>query len=78
MDFIIPISEQHVRGILREWPVTTPRPATCEGGTGYAEQPFGESIEGSPDQRLPAGYRVTTALILDGVHHEYRLEGRAA
>jgi transposase InsO family protein len=74
LDFMIPISEPHVRAILREWVrhYNRGRPRASLG-PGIPARPVGESTGSSPDHRLPAGYRVTAAPILGGLHHEYRL-----
>jgi putative transposase len=79
LDFMIAISERHVRAILREWVshYNRGRPHASLG-PGIPDQPVGESIGSSPDHRLAAGHRVTAVPILGGLHHEYRLEREAA
>src|SRR5581483_310589 len=69
LDFMIPISERHVRVILREWVrhYNRGRPHASLG-SGIPDRPVRESIGGSPDQRLPQGYRVAAAQILGGLH----------
>ena len=75
LDFMIAMSERHVRAILREGQSLQLRPATREFGTGH---PVGELIRGSPDIRLAAGHRFTAVPLLGGLHHEYRLDREAA
>ena len=79
LDFMIPMSEPHVRAILREWVrhYNRGRPHASLG-PGIPDRPLGESTATSPDHRLPAGYRVTAAPILGGLHHEDRLAREAA
>jgi transposase InsO family protein len=79
LDFIIAISEAHVRAILREWVshYNSGRPHASLG-PGIPDRLRGDSIDGSTGHRLPAGYRVASTPILGGLHHEYRLERQAA
>jgi hypothetical protein len=79
LDFMIPMSERHVRAILREWVrhYNRGRPHASLG-PGIPDRPVNESLEGLPDRRLPTGCRVTAAPILGGLHHEYSLAREAA
>jgi transposase InsO family protein len=79
LDFMIPISERHVRAILREWVrhYNRGRPHASLG-PGIPDRPVGESVGSSPNHRLPAGYRVSATAILGGLHHEYGLAREAA
>ena len=79
LDFMIPMGERHVRAILREWVrhYNRGRPHASLG-PGIPDRSLRESTGRSPDHRLPAGYRVTAAPILGGLHHEYRLAQEAA
>jgi hypothetical protein len=79
LDFMIPMSERHVRAILREWVRhynSGRRHASL--GPGIPGRPVGASVGFSPDRRLPTGYRVTATPILGGLHHEYGLAREAA
>ena len=79
LDFIIAISERHVRVILRERVTHYKRGRPHASlGPGIPDPPLSDSIKGSADHRLPAGYRVTAAPILGGFHHEYRLQQQTA
>jgi putative transposase len=80
LDFLIPMNEQHLRGILREWvahynrgrPHSSLGPGIPEPAAGSASVP---KVSG---HRLPKGHRVTARPILGGLHHEYSLETIAA
>jgi putative transposase len=73
LDWVIPLNEDHLRTILREWI------AHYNGGRPHAS--LGPGIpDGAPvasvwkEHRIPAGHRVVAKPILGGLHHEYRLE----
>jgi hypothetical protein len=80
LDFIIAMSDSHVRAILREWvdhynrgrPHASLGPGIPAGSV--VDQVLGESDSHS----VPTGYRVVAAPILGGLHHEYCLERQAA
>jgi transposase InsO family protein len=79
LDFMIPLSERHVRAILQEWVRHDNRGRPHASlGPGIADRPMGEAMPGPSDHQLPAGYRVTAAPILGGLHHEYHLARVAA
>ena len=79
LDFMIPVSERHVRAILREWvghynrgrPHASLGPCIPEGSIGAT------AVAESHGRSVPAGCRVAATPILSGLHHEYRLERRA-
>ena len=79
LDFMIPLNERHLRAILREWirHYSRGRPHSSLG-PGIPEATVGEVINHSIGHRLPTGYHVAATTILGGLHHEYRLETRAA
>jgi len=79
LDFMIPLSEKHLRGILREWvahynqgrPHSSLGPGIPDPGSGLQRaEPCGH--------RVPIDHQVVAKAILGGLHHEYRLERRAA
>lgn len=80
LDFLIPISEGHLRRILKEWKThyNQGRPHSSLGPG------FPEAGQNSPvpiqkhRHQLQEGYRVRSKAILGGLHHEYRLEKIAA
>jgi len=80
LDFMIPMSERHVRVILREWvrhynrgrPHASLGPGIPEGSIVAAV------VSESGGRSVPAGCRVAATPILSGLHHEYRLERDAA
>jgi len=79
LDFVIPVSERQLRAILREWVnhYNRGRPHTSLG-PGIPERLPDNRIGESIGHRLPDGYRVAATPVLSGLHHEYRLERKAA
>jgi putative transposase len=80
LDFMIPLSERHVRAMLREWirHYNRGRPHASLG-PGIPEGSIVAPGVGAADGRsVPAGCRVAATPILSGLHHEYRLERQAA
>ena len=79
LDFLIPLNERHLRGILKEWvahynrgrPHSSLGPGTPDPGPDY--QPA--MLCG---HHIPTGHQVVAKSILGGLHHEYRLERLAA
>jgi putative transposase len=80
LDFMILMSERHVRVILREWvphynrgrPHASLGPGIPEGSIAPA------GLCESDGRWVPAGCRVAATPILGALHHEYRLERHAA
>jgi putative transposase len=80
LDFLIPVTEAHLRAVLREWarhynrgrPHSSLGPGIPDGAPVMANQ--GRSRR----HALPKRSRVTATAILGGLHHEYRLEHTAA
>ena len=80
LDFVIPMTERHLRAILREWisHYNRGRPHASLG-PGIPEHPQADPVvDASNGHRLPTGYRVAARRILGGLHHEYDLERVAA
>jgi putative transposase len=80
LDYLIPLSENHLRCILKQWV-----PHYNAGRPHIALGPgFPQSSPNLPvplqihRHRFPKPLRVVTRLILGGLHHEYWLEERAA
>ena len=79
LDFMIPISETHIRQTLRSWvdhynrarPHSSLGPGTPDPGSPKAELQAQRHC-------IPKDCRVVTTSILGGLHHEYRLEKIAA
>lgn len=79
LDFLIPLNERHLRGVLQEWvthynrgrPHSNLGPGIPDPGAAY------QQIETCGHQ-IPIDHQVATKTILGGLHHEYRLERRAA
>jgi putative transposase len=80
VDFIIAISEEHVRATLREWVTHYNRGRPHASlGPGLPECSVVDPVVGdSNGHSVPIGYRVAATPILGGLHHEYRLERQAA
>jgi len=77
LDWLIPIHEGHLRGILREW-VTHYNRGRPHASLGPSI-PDGAAV--APVLRghwIPDGHRVVAKPVLGGLHHEYRLERVAA
>ncbi len=79
LDFLIPLNERHLRGIVKE-SVThynRGRPHSALG-PGIPEPPQTAVPAGPHRHELPQGYSVASTPVLGGLHHEYRLEKDAA
>ncbi len=80
LDFLIPLSEEHLRGILKEWVThyNQGRPHLSLG-PGVPEPGEAFSIAGGCHRHnLAQDCKVVGRAILSGLHHEYRLEKAAA
>jgi putative transposase len=80
LDFVIPVHERHLRAVLRQWVThyNWGRPHSSLG-PGIPERPAVDAAFGpATGHRLPDGYGVAATAILGGLHHEYRLEPKAA
>jgi transposase InsO family protein len=80
MNFMIPMSERHVRAILQEWVGHYNRGRPHESlGPGIPDGAVAAAVVSESDgHSVPAGWRVAAMPILSGLHHEYRLERSAA
>ena len=78
LDFLIPLSERHLRELLGRW--------VTHYNRGRPHSSLGPGIPEAPPDRvvvlnghqLPDGHRVVATPILGGLHHEYGLELVAA
>jgi transposase InsO family protein len=77
LDFVIPLTERHLRAILREWisHYNRGRPHSSLGPGLPDPQP--DRVVASTGHELPSDHRVVATPILGGLHHEYRLEAVA-
>jgi transposase InsO family protein len=73
LDYLVPLSEFHLKGTLREW--------VNHYNSGRPHQSLGPGIPNQVDQKLPTNGRMETTSkarniiaksILGGLHHEYR------
>ena len=79
LDFLIPLNERHLRGILKEWVAHYNRGRPRSGlGPGIPEPSQGIPVLEISGHRIPCGQRVVGSSVLGGLHHEYRLEKVAA
>jgi hypothetical protein len=79
LDFLIPLNERHLRGLLKEW--------VCHYNQGRPHSSLGPGIPDAPRKMvqkrtarhfLPGEHRVVAKAVLGGLHHEYSLEKAAA
>jgi putative transposase len=75
LDFMIPINEDHVRWIMKQWVAhyNKSRPHSSLG-PGIPDANFKELQLQSTRHCLPKDHRVAVTPILGGLHHEYRLQ----
>jgi transposase InsO family protein len=79
LDYLIPFGESHLRRLLQEWQryYNGARPHSSLG-PGFPQPADGLPVQRQAHRhRLPTGAVVVAHPVLDGVHHDYRLE-RAA
>jgi len=74
LDWMIPLSEAHLRSILREWVAhyNGGRPHNALG-PGVPGPPAGSARAPKPESRRPPGALVRAKSVLGGLHHEYSL-----
>jgi putative transposase len=79
LDFLIPLTENHLLRILKVWMThyNRGRPHTSLG-PGIPHPPAGLPVSPFIGHRLPSDSRVVARSILGGLHHEYGLEKEAA
>ncbi len=79
LDFLIPLTENHLRRILKTWMTHYNRGRPhLSLGPGIPDPPAGLPTPPLIGHRLPSDSRVVTRAILSGLHHEYGLEKVAA
>lgn len=79
LDFLIPLSEKHLRRLLCEWRnyYNRARPHSSLGAN-VPEPANGLHVEPAPHRhQIPSGKRIVSRPVLGGLHHDYRL-ARAA
>ena len=79
LDFLIPLNDRHLRGILKDWAAhyNKGRPHSSLG-PGIPEPSEGIPVLEISGHRIPSGQQVVGHSVLGGLHHEYRLEPVAA
>ena len=79
LDWIIPLSEEHLRKALRSWSAhyNRGRPHSALGPDLPAASPNRSSLQ-RERHRFDRLARVAACPILNGLHHEYRLLAQAA
>jgi transposase InsO family protein len=80
LDFLIPLNERHLRGLLREWVAHyNGRRPHFSLGPGIPEPSAGLPVLPQPTRHcLPEGNQIRATAVLGGLHHEYYLERIAA
>ena len=75
LDWMIPLSEAHLRSILREWTTHYNRGRPHSGlGPGVPDPPQGVAVQKAKSRhRLAVGALVLAKSILGGLHHEYAI-----
>jgi transposase InsO family protein len=77
LDFLIPLTESHLRDIMTRWVTHYNRGRPHSSlGPGLPDPPPDRVVAPNGHQ-LPDGHRVVATPILGGLHHEYRLEAAA-
>jgi transposase InsO family protein len=80
LDFVIPLTENHLRRLLQEWAwhYNAGRPQMALG-PGIPQPPASLPVPRQAHRhRLPTHLHVVVHPILGGLHHDYRLEAKAA
>jgi putative transposase len=79
LDYLIPLGEEHLRRLLKEWVRHFKRgcPHTSRGPD-LPERPAGLPAPPLSGHRLPSQCRVVARSVLGGLHHEFGLERMAA
>ncbi|HEY5871280.1 MAG TPA: integrase core domain-containing protein [Candidatus Tectomicrobia bacterium] len=80
LDFVIPLNERHLYGIVKEWVThyNAGRPHMSLG-PGIPEPILALPVALQAQRHgLPSGQGVVSRPILNGLHHDYRLAKRAA
>jgi putative transposase len=77
LDFMIPLNEDHIRRILKEWTMhyNKARPHSSLG-PGIPERTVTKAELQDSRHRIPAECRIIVKPILGGLHHEYGLQKR--
>jgi putative transposase len=79
LDWIIPLSEGHLRKILGSWMARYNRGRPHSAlGPAIPDRRLGDLPVDPCGHRLPGGHQVVATPILGGLHHEYRLQRLAA
>ena len=79
LDFLIPLSERHLKMTVEEWRIHYNRGRPHSSlGPGVPESNRDRIPASGHRHRLPAGYGIAKTSVLGGLHHEYRLVKEAA
>lgn len=79
LDFLIPLNESHLRSLLKEWVAHYNRGRPHSSlGPGIPDLGSGHPKAKPRRHHVPIDRHVVAKTILGGLHHEYRLERRAA
>jgi transposase InsO family protein len=79
LDFLIPLSERHLRRVLLEWRdyYNRARPHSSLGPS--VPEPMSDlPVDPGPDRhQIPTGRRVVSTTVLGGLHHDYQIDTAA-
>jgi putative transposase len=80
LDFVIPLNERHLYGILKAWMThyNEGRPHMSLGPGIPRPKRMSPVPRHVHRHRIPTGQRVVARLVLGGLHHDYQFENRAA
>ncbi len=79
LDYLIPLNERHLQTVLQEWVThyNQGRPHSSLG-PGIPDPEIGCQQVQARGHQIPLNHKVVARAILSGLHHEYRLERKAA
>jgi putative transposase len=80
LDFVIPLNERHLYGILKAWMThyNEGRPHMSLGPGIPRPKRMSPVPRHVHRHRIPTGQRVVARLVLGGLHYDYQFENRAA
>jgi transposase InsO family protein len=79
LDFLIPLNERHLQAVLQVWVTHYNRGRPHSSlGPGIPDPEIGCQQAQPRRHQIPLDHKVAAKAILSGLHHEYRLERKAA
>jgi len=79
LDFLIPLSERHLRHVLRSWVTYYNQMGPHSSlGPNVPDPASALPVDPGPDRhKIPTGRRVVSTPVLGGLHHDYRFDTAA-